>query len=662
MATHAQFMSNVSGGLLQQVRDGAWAQRTESGGPGVLTSRERRMALALARVVITRSARFALDVEQSGLVDELDRFLSSGRRRFAVGYRLLLWILELGSLLPGFGMRPFSALRLEQQRTYVHAIHDSLFFAPRALLRGVTTLLFILFYSHPRIHEALRYTAPKPRSDAPREPPRKARNIVPTDGDISLDADVVVVGSGAGGAAAAYALSQRGMKVVILEDGPFVARGQFTGHALDMTRLMYRDDGVTVALGVPGILLPLGRVAGGTTTINSGTCFRTPSTVLDEWRYVRGLDALTEDDLRPYFEEAEHVLGVGAAPAQHLGKCSAVIARGARALGLTPYPLPRNAPDCRGSGLCCFGCPTGAKRSANESWLPMALELGAQLLCGVQVQRVLMHRRQVQGIEGGGRHHGPKVTVRTRRVVVAAGTLHTPALLKRSGIRSAALGHNMTLHPATKCMGIFDEEIRGWEGIPQALGVEAPALEGIKFEGAFVPPAVGAVAIPHIGSKHAAAMEAYDRLATYGFMVKDRPNGWLLMRGLESVPFYTPGEHEMDRFRQGVPVLAEILLAAGARSVLTPVSSFPEIHTAAELERFRHHRFSAGEIEISAFHPLGTARMAEDLDDGVCDTEGRVFGTKGLYVADGSMVPTSLGVNPQITIMALALRVAQRMG
>ena len=155
-----------------------------------------------------------------------------------------------------------------------------------------------------------------------------------------------------------------------------------------MTRLMYRDDGVTVALGVPGILLPIGRVAGGTTTINSGTCFRTPDAVLEEWRWRMGLDDLSPAMLNGHFDEVEHVLGVAPVPEHLLGKSGEVVARGARKMGWSPFPLPRNAPECEGNGVCCFGCPTGAKRSANETWLPMATALGAQLLCNVAVQRV----------------------------------------------------------------------------------------------------------------------------------------------------------------------------------------------------------------------------------------------------------------------------------
>src|SRR5207237_438730 len=151
-------------------------------------------------------------------------------------------------------------------------------------------------------------------------------------------------------------------------------------------------------------------------------------------------------------------------------------------------PLPRNAPDCQGNGVCCFGCPIGAKRSANESWLPMATALGTQLLCNVQVERVTFSGRRATGVIARGHDGGPSVVVKAPHVLLGAGTLHTPAILKASGIRNAALGRHLTLHPATKCMALYDELVRGWEGVPQSLGVEAPNLDGIKFEGAFIPP------------------------------------------------------------------------------------------------------------------------------------------------------------------------------
>ncbi|MBI5497323.1 MAG: GMC family oxidoreductase [Deltaproteobacteria bacterium] len=627
---------------------------------GALSRREREIAAAVAETAIPVGRRFGLSVTESGLIDELDVFLSSGRRRFALGYRMLLWVFELSTLWPWVGMRPFSRLSPRRRKEALQAWHDSPYFLPRAMLRGLTTLLFILFYGHPRVNEALRFRLPAAPPAAPRTPPANARNLRPADGDLALEADVVVVGSGAGGAAAAWEMARRGMAVVVLEDGPFVARGEFTGHALDMTRLMYRDDGVTIALGKPGILLPIGRVAGGTTTINSGTCFRTPPEVLAAWRYSRGLNGLTDAVLAPHFDQVERVLGVEPTPDHLLGRCGHIVARGASRMGLRPFPLPRNAPGCEGSGVCCFGCPTRAKRSANESWLPMAMERGARLLCNVAAQRIVWDGKRAAGVVGRV-HGGGTVTVKAPRVVVAAGTLHTPALLRASGVRSPALGRFMTIHPATKCLALMDEPVRGWEGVPQGLGVDADGLDGIKFEGAFVPPSVGAVAIPLVGEEHVEVMEQYDRLATYGFMVKDQPNGWLAFRGLDTVPFYTPGEHELVRLRRGVSMLVEIFLAAGARTVLTPIAGFPRVANQAELADLRRYEFDVGEVELSAFHPLGTARMAEDPEQGVCDENGAVHGRQGVYIADGAAVPSSLGVNPQVTIMALALRLGARL-
>jgi choline dehydrogenase-like flavoprotein len=290
----------------------------------------------------------------------------------------------------------------------------------------------------------------------------------------------------------------------------------------------------------------------------------------------------------------------------------------------------------------------------------MATELGAQLLCNVAVHRVLREGKRAVGVEGRVQGGG-KVVVKAPRVVLAAGTLHTPALLKAAGVRSPALGKHLTMHPATKCMALMDEEIRGWEGVPQSLGVDAPGMDGLKFEGAFVPPSVGAVALPFVGAAHTEVMEQYDRLATYGMMVKDRPNGFLVMRGLDSIPVYTPGEYELQRFRRGVTMVTQMFLAAGARTVLTPLASFPRVSNARDLERLKHYAFDAADIELSAFHPLGTARMADNPEDGVVDVNGAVHGWRGLYVADGAAIPSSLGVNPQVTIMALALRLGEHL-
>jgi choline dehydrogenase-like flavoprotein len=402
-----------------------------------------------------------------------------------------------------------------------------------------------------------------------------------------------------------------------------------------------------------GIPVPLGKAVGGTTTINSGTCLRLPAQVLEHWRTQGDLD-LREEDLAPDYARVEEFIEVAEVPEELLGGCARAVRRGAEKLGLHGKPLRRNARHCKGSGVCCFGCPTEAKRSANVSWIPAAVEAGARLVTGARVDRVDL---------GGGRTrtvHAGELQVEADAVVVAAGTLHTPSLLWRSGIRHPALGRNISIHPACKAGALFDEEIRGWEGVPQGFGIHDLQGEGILFEGIFTPPEFGAFALPFVGERLTEVMERYAHMASFGFLIEDRSTGWLRLSAQRPQLFYQLGRPEIEKLRRGVEVLARIFFAAGACEVFAPVSGFETLRSEEELPRLRAERLSADRFELSAFHPLGSCRASRDPARGVLDPDLESHDAERLFVADGSIFPSSLGVNPQLTIMAFAQRAARQ--
>src|SRR5437899_2072643 len=223
------------------------------------------------------------------------------------------------------------------------------------------------------------------------------------DSDDTVECDVVVIGTGAGGAVVAKELAEKGHAVVLLEEGDYNTRADFSGHAADMQRKLYRDMGATLSIGNAVIPIPLGRTVGGSTAINSGTCYRTPARVLSHWVDEFGLDDLAPDKMAPLFDRVESVLGVAPAEPKYLGGVARVIARGCDALGYAHSPLRRNAPECDGQGVCCFGCPTDAKRSTNVSYVPMALKAGASLYTGLRAERVLVDRGRAVGVLAHGR-------------------------------------------------------------------------------------------------------------------------------------------------------------------------------------------------------------------------------------------------------------------
>jgi choline dehydrogenase-like flavoprotein len=470
-------------------------------------------------------------------------------------------------------------------------------------------------------------------------------------------AELCVIGSGAGGAPVAKAAAEGGLRVVVLEDGERHDRASFDGRPRDMTAALYRDGGQLATLGVPPIVVPLGRGVGGTTLVNSGTCFRTPPAVLERWREELGLDW----DLDGCFEEVERTIGVAEVPEHLAGRNALLVRDGAAALGLSGGLIRRNAPGCRGSGVCAFGCPTGAKQHAGAAYIQPAQAAGAIVFTGTRARRIVAR--------GAGPHEvlartaaGGRLRVLADRVVVACGTLLTPALLRRSGLGTASgqLGRNLSLHPASAARARFDEPVDPWRGVPQSYYVDALADEGIMLEGIAGPPDQAAMSTPLAGAEHRDWMLAVRETASFGVMVCDTARG--SVREIAGLPLARYDLHPDDarRFQRGFELLADIWWAAGARRIAVPLAGVPVLRD-GDSGPLRRARVRPRDVAAMAFHPLGTARAGADPERSVVGPDLALHGVEGIHVADGSVVPSPPGVNPQVTIMALATRLGREL-
>ncbi|MCA1825584.1 MAG: GMC family oxidoreductase [Myxococcales bacterium] len=605
---------------------------------------ERKALIALARAAFPAGRR-APAVDPS-LADRVERFLEGAPADARWFLRAVLWTVEWAAVLR-HGRR-LTRLADEIAREYVEGWTHSGFLILRLCFRALISPLKIVHYGEPQVAKALGYDPP-PETTCAHPSPVPVLKLAKAEGRVRCE--VAVIGSGAGGATVAKELAERGRDVVLLEEGDYVPSRQFNRRPLDMAALLYRDLGMTMALGRgAGIPVPLGKAVGGTTTINSGTCFRVPAHVLDRWRSIGDLD-LRPEDLAPDYERVERFIEVAEVPEEILGNSARVVRRGAEKLGLHGHPLKRNARHCKGSGVCCFGCPTEAKRSANVSWVPAAVKAGTRLFAGVKADR----------IEIGARHlvHAGALEIEADAVVISAGTLHSPSLLFHSGIRHPALGRNVSIHPACKASALFEEEIRGWEGVPQGFGIHDLHREGILFEGIFTPPEFGAFALPFVGSRLTEVMEQYAHMAAFGFLIEDRSVGVLRLGTGRPQLFYELGAPEMEKLRRGVEMLARIFFAAGAREVFAPVAGFESLKALGDVERLRTARLNPAMFELSAFHPLGSCRASRDPSRGVVDEQLEAHDAQRLFVVDGSVFPSSLAVNPQLTIMAFAQRAAR---
>lgn len=533
----------------------------------------------------------------------------------------------------------------------------------RLMLRALVSPLKIAHFDDPTLYRQLGcvYEAQRPKAEA-RLAYMRDRVHASLGGDLAVECDVVVIGTGAGGAVVGRELAEAGLAVVFVEEGHYVDRTEFTGRPFSMQHKLYRRGGSTFSVGNVAIPIPLGQTVGGSTTVNSGTCYRTPDRVLARWRDEHGLDELAPAALGAYFERVEAVLGVEPARRSLLGGNGRVIERGCNALGFTRHgPLQRNAPACDGQGVCCFGCPSDAKRSTNVSYIPLALRAGAELFPGARVTRIIVEGGRACGVVAATAP-GHVLTVRARAVVVACGAIQTPLLLASQGLglRSGQLGKNLSIHPAAGVLAEFEEEILPWKGIPQGYAIEELHDEGILYEGAMVPLEMTMNMTQRIGPELIRLAESFDHVASFGLMVEDTTRGAVREVMGQPVIQYWLGEKDVAHIKRGLDVLAQVFFAAGARTVHLPIAGFDVLSSPHDLEALRRARIRPWELDLSAYHPLGTARIGRDPASSVCRPDHQVHDTEALYVVDGAAVPSSLGVNPQITIMALATRAAEK--
>ena len=405
-------------------------------------------------------------------------------------------------------------------------------------------------------------------------------------GDLTLECGVVIVGSGAGGATVAAELAEAGVDVIVLEEGGYHPTESFTAGTGRALRTLYRDGGGGMAIGHPSVLYAEGRCVGGSTVVNGGMSWRTPARVLRRWAEQEGLRAISEQDLDPYFAAIESRLSVGLQDPETIGRDSELFKGGAEARGWTVVPNRRNQLHCAGTNSCSSGCPTGAKQSMLVTSVPRALALGARLLADCRVDRITRSGPAVTGVTGhfvrpGGRR-GPSLTVRARVVIVAGGALQTPALLMRSGLRSASgqLGRNLSVHPNAVVTAFFDQDVTGWQGVHQAFQVREFLDEGLLLTATNLTPPMLAGILPAYGRELGEQMADYNHIVTAGPLVSDTGTGRIRnVPGLGPLVFYQLTERDAARVQRGVELTAEALFAPGPGACCSPSTGPPRSAT-----------------------------------------------------------------------------------
>ena len=487
---------------------------------------------------------------------------------------------------------------------------------------------------------------------------------------VEVEADYVVVGSGAGGATAAVTLARGGAKVAVVEAGPWRDPKDYPATIYGAMRDMVDAWGSTFTRGRANWPIVQGCLVGGTTVINSAIAVRTPPDVFARWEREHGVGG---DDMAKAVwgiqDELEGELSVEEVPVMALGRSNTLARKAAEALGFDNHYLRRYVKGCEGRGECFQGCRKDKKQSLNRNFIPETMERGGNVLSCAPVTRVVFDGQRASGVEGSFRHpetreRGGAFSVRARKgVVVAASVTRTPILLQRSGVRAKALGKFFRAHPGTPLFGCYDEPIDMNTGATQGWGsIAFREQPGFKLETLSLPIDMIAGRLSGSGPQLMERLQTFRHLAMWVHTCRAESTGEV-RAGITGKPVvrYTLDRADMVKLREAMITLARMHAAAGARALVPSIHGLPYMIEPNQIGLLEDAPLDPRAYLAILSHLFGGCVMGKDPERSVCDEGGRVRGYEGLYVADASVIPTNLGVNPQHTIMALARLFARKL-
>ena len=494
-----------------------------------------------------------------------------------------------------------------------------------------------------------------------------------------LEADVIIIGTGAGGGTTAEILANAGLKVLMLEEGPLKSSDDFRMDEREAYRDLYQESAGRMSKdGAMSILQ--GRCVGGTTVINWTSSFRTPEPTLQHWASEFGVQGMSKDEMAPWFEKMEQRLNV--APWQvPANPNNAVLSRGATSLGIDWKVLPRNVSACWNLGYCGTGCPTNAKQSMLVTTIPAALQQGSELVYSARAERLIMEGRKVLGVEitalnDDYQPSGSRLVAKAPHVIMACGAINGPALLLRSKAPDPhkRIGKRTFFHPTTFCFAEFDELIDPYYGAPQSIysdhfqwqSVDGPV--GYKLEVPPLQPGLTSVLLLGHGHQHFSDIQKLPNLHAMIALLRDgfhpQSEGGSIELAGDGTPIidYVINDYLWDGVRRSWLSMAEIQFAAGAKAVRAShvdspwFTSWEEAKAGINALEFRSNAFTAGSA-----HCMGGLTMGEDQTRCLVDSNGKYHHLDNLYVFDGSVFPTSIGANPQLSIYGMACKQANKL-
>jgi choline dehydrogenase-like flavoprotein len=587
--------------------------------------------------------------------------------RKQVAQLLALWDTTLLTALGGGGVGRFSRLSQADRERVLLSWSDSRVPQRRAAFQALRKGTLLCYYGLPGpnggrspVWDALDYPGPL---GPPADPPPRGITPVPISSDTELECDVCVVGSGAGGGVAAAVLAQAGLDVVVLEAGDYYSEADFDGDELSGFSRLYLNGG-GMASDDQSIGLLAGACLGGGTVVNYGYSFRTPDHVRREWAEM-GAPEVAGDGFDTHLDAVWERIGVNQehnVPSSRDRLTTAALDK----LGWDSRAMSRNVRGCKAEvcRLCHYGCQLGAKQSTLKTWLQDAADAGARIIVRTRARKVLQERGAASGVEAST-IDGHRVMVRARAVVAAAGALHTPALLRRSGLANGNIGRHLRLHPVMVIWGMMDEEVRPWEGMLSGSYSDEHADlgdgYGVKYEHVATPPSILLSFSPwRGGERHSELMRALSHTAGVGVLLRDRDGGEVRI-GKDGLPIvrWRLSDYDREHLRRGVEAAARITEAMGARRIYSSHAKMVSFDpgTSGSVETFMRDAdacgWGAGQAQPVSFHIMGSARIGGSPESAACNPDGETWEVRNLVVGDGSAFPTASGVNPMVTIEAL---------
>ncbi|MGB9465326.1 MAG: GMC family oxidoreductase [Candidatus Acidiferrum sp.] len=581
-----------------------------------------------------------------------------------------LWDSHLHSLLTALRWSAFSSLPLVTRIRILLSWADSGLRRRRGAFQALRKAIGFLYVMLPGagggpspVWKKFGYPGPL---GAQESKPRLLMPLIP-EADTELSCDVCIVGSGAGGSVAATVLAAAGKDVIVLEAGGYYDDSDFDGGELGGFERLYLEGGFA-ATADQSIGLLAGECLGGGTVINYCTSFRTPDDVRAEWAAAGA----------PWFTSEEYTSSLDAVCARlsvnldhnRVSARELVLQRGLSKLGWHAAAMPRNVVGCdqgKVCGYCGYGCAIGAKQSSTKTWLADAHASGARLVTETRALRVRVEAGAATGVEARSRN-GCRVSIRCKAVIVACGAIHTPALLLRSGLRNENIGRHLHLHPVSNVCGVFEEEIRPWEGTMQAIYSDEHRFltgnYGVKYETTALQPVIAVAVLPWREPEHyRSLLGKLSNTTAIGVLLRDRDGGRVTIdREGNPVTQYALSEFDRRHLRRGFIGAARILEAAGARLIFSPHAKWCayEPGRSGSLDSFTQAMdaggWDSGRLALFSFHIMGSARLGGSPKTSATNSEGECWEARNLFVMDGSSFPSASGVNPMISIEAIARR------